>query len=118
MSVAGGGRHFPRAYRIRKRAEYLALQRRGTRHPTRHFVVITRCRDRRPSRLGVTTSKKVGHAPARNRVRRLVREFFRCHREALATPADIVVIARPGAAKLSYEDVKRELARTLGITAP
>lgn len=79
--------------------------------------MITRARDFPPSRLGITTSRKVGHAPARNRIRRLVREFFRKRRAVLAPPRDILVIARPGAAEVCFADVERELSQALGCSA-
>jgi ribonuclease P protein component len=100
---------YRRRYRLRKRREYLALQSAGKRRRSLHFTVITRAKESPPSRLGITTSRKVGHAPARNRIRRLVREFFRKRRAAIAPPRDILVIARPGAAAVSYADVEREL---------
>ncbi len=108
---------YPRRYRLRKRHEYLSLQREGRRRTVPHFVVVTRQRETPPSRLGITTSRKVGGAPARNRVRRLVREFFRRHRAAIAAPSDILVIARPGAAGIRYCDVDRELSRALRLDA-
>jgi len=105
---------YRRRYRLRKRREYLALQSTGERRRSPHFTVITRAKQSPPSRIGITTSRKVGHAPARNRIRRLVREFFRKRRAQLVPPRDILVIARPGAADVSYADVERELAQALG----
>jgi ribonuclease P protein component len=106
---------FPRGHRLRKRPEFLCLQREGRRRSAVHFTVITRVKDAPPSRLGITTSRKVGGAPDRNRVRRLVREFFRRHREEIVPPRDVLVIARPGASVLRYWDVERELSGALGI---
>jgi ribonuclease P protein component len=112
-----GGQRFPRLYRLRKRPEFLSLQREGRRRSAPHFTVITRLKRLPPSRLGVTASRRVGGAPARNRVRRMVREFFRRHRESLEPPRDVLVIARPGAPALSYWDVERELTDALGSGA-
>ena len=112
-----GSQRFPRAHRIRKRPEFLSLQRDGRRRTVPHFVVITRLRKAPPSRLGITTSRKIGSAPARNRVRRLVREFFRRHEALLARDCDVLVVARPGAADLDYANVKRQLSTALAIGA-
>ncbi len=112
---ADRSQRFPPRLRLRKRHEFVALQRHGERHGASHFVVITRTLDSGPPRLGVTTSRKVGSAPERNRVRRLVREFFRRHRAALTPPRDVLVIARPGAAAVAYADVVQQLARALGL---
>lgn len=91
------------------------MQREGRRYTVPHFVVITRQRQDPPSRLGVTTSRKVGGAPARNRIRRLVREFFRRRRHEILPHRDVLVIARPGAASLLYADVDHQLTRALQL---
>ncbi len=77
--------------------------------------MITRDRENEPSRLGITASRKVGNAPVRNRVRRLVREFFRRNRVAISPPRDILVIAKPGTDAVPYAAIDRELRNALQI---
>lgn len=60
-------------------------------------------------RLGLTVSRRVGNAVVRNRVKRRVREWFRHRRENLGDGVDLVVIARPEAAGLSYHEMARDL---------
>ena len=60
------------------------------------------------SRLGLVVSKKVGGSPQRNRVKRLVREWFRLNRHQLESAWDLVVIARPGAPDLVLGDVANQ----------
>jgi ribonuclease P protein component len=108
----------PQSKRIRKRAEFLRLQRVGRRRAGKHFVVITEPRRSGQSRIGITASRHVGGAVVRNRVKRLVREFFRRHQHRIAPPQDVLVIARPGAAQAGYAEVRRELAGALKIHAP
>ena len=112
IPAADGDRsqRFPRRFRVRTRGEFVALQRDGRRQAAPHFIVINSPVPGPHARLGITTSRKVGNAPARNRIRRLVREFFRRHRTRFAA-GDLVVIARPGAHTLSYADVVDELSR-------
>lgn len=54
----------------------------------------------------------MGQATRRNRIKRLLREFFRRH-QALLPPGDIIIMAKKGAAELTYAQVQAELARVL-----
>ncbi len=51
----------------------------------------------------------------RNRVKRLVREFFRRYQHLLVPATDVLVIARPTAAGVCYADVRRDLGAALRI---
>ena len=66
-------------------------------------------------RLGVSTSKRLGKAVVRNRVRRRFRELFRARLKGLREGWDVVIVARPGAADASFsqlgEAVDQLLAR-------
>jgi ribonuclease P protein component len=106
------GEGFPKAARVRRRREYLALGRAARRRHAAHFVVLTRARAG-GARLGVTVSRKIGIAVVRNRVKRHVREVFRRHPERLLPAHDLVVIAKPGAGDLAARDVARELTAAL-----
>ena len=72
-------------------------------------------------RLGLAVSRKVDpHAVGRNRIKRALRETFRRHRAALAD-GDYVVVARPGAARLSGPQVGEAFLKLLqraGVVSP
>jgi ribonuclease P protein component len=110
-----GREAFPKSARLRKRKEFLSVQREGRRYHTAHFVVIRRPAAGAISRLGITVSGRVGNSPVRNRIKRLMREVFRRHREALSPPSDVVIIARPGADNLTYAHAATEFARALEL---
>ena len=110
-----GSRGYPKAARMRRRREFLTLQRQGRRRHTASFVVLQLPAGGPISRLGVTVSSRVGNAVVRNRVKRLVREIFRERRLALPAPLDIVVIAKPDAAQITHAQAAYELERALGV---
>lgn len=100
-----------RADRIRSGKDFRRLQKQGRRRVGAHLVVL--CGpgwDRSRTRLGLTVSRRVGNAVARNRVKRRVREWFRRERQGLSQGKDLVVIARRGAAELDTRALWSELA--------
>ena len=106
---------FPKAARLRRRAEFLRVQRAGQRNGIRHFVLIAAPGRADAARLGITVSSRVGNAVARNRVKRLVRELFRTRSPHRAGTNDVVVIAKPGAEVLTYAEVVSELEAPLAL---
>lgn len=108
------GFHFPKKRRVLRRADFLAIQSQGRKTHADHFVVLMRPRaDAEPARLGLVTSRKVANAVGRNRVRRLLREVFRNNLGAFPRGADVVIIARTGAAELALSAVRGEILAAL-----
>jgi len=100
---------FQKADRILKRSDFLRLARDGKRIHGKHFFV-TYCRNSLGnSRLGITASKRVGCAVVRNRIKRLVREYFRLNRAGINGTYDLNIIAKKGAADLSSQEINQTL---------
>ena len=100
---------FGKHVRICKRRDFLAVYQQGVRSHSENFTVIVSRNQTGISRLGVTVSKKVGNAVQRNRIKRLIREFFRLNRSRLSTPQDIIVIAKKDSSFMKYQDICSEL---------
>lgn len=79
--------------------------------------MVVQARDRRdgsPPRAGFTTTKKLGNAVVRNRIRRRLREVARLHLPELARPGhDYVLIGRPPALERAFGDLVRDLISAL-----
>jgi len=106
---------FPKHARLRRRGDYLRVQRDGRRHHTDQFVVLTAPGSAPNSRVGITVSSKVGNAVVRNRVKRVLREIVRQAWRDVAPAADIVIIAKPGAAQTTHAKAATQLRRVLGV---
>jgi ribonuclease P protein component len=100
---------FKKNERIRKRKEYLTIYKQGVRGYSDNFTIIIRRNNSGAKRLGITVSKKVGNAVKRNRIKRLLREFFRLNKSSLSDSQDIVIIAKRDIPSLTYQDVNRQL---------
>ncbi len=104
----------PREARLRRTGEFAEVRRLGRRAVRGCLIVNWRntAAGHRP-RLGVVTSRKVGPAVVRNRVRRLLREVFRRHQHDLCGPLDLVLVARPSIAGRPLADVERDFLALL-----
>ena len=84
---------WPQHRRLTRRPQYTACYEQGERHYTRYFVVFALAgpeASSRPGRLGLAVTRKCGNAVERNRIKRVLREFFRLRQREM--PAmDIVV---------------------------
>lgn len=110
--TAEGTASFTKADRLRRRSEYLRVQAQGKRLHTRHFGVTLAPPEVLRPRLGLVVTRRFGKAVRRNRMKRLLREFFRRHRQQLPG-RDLVILAKKGAEALSFKQVEEELGRLL-----
>mgnify|MGYP002781356860 CR=1 FL=1 len=102
-------------HRLHSGPEYDRAYRQGVRAGDHLFAVNVVPNALPHARLGMSVStKSVGNAVERNRVRRLVREVFRHRREEL--PAlDFVVTTRPGARGAARAELVASLERLMTV---
>lgn len=106
----------PKEARLRKRGEFLALRGAGKRRRSAHFLLVSKVCGSGPARLGITVTKKIGNAVARNRIKRGIREVFRRVRQDLPPGLCALVIAQNGAAGLTPREISDEIQRSLQAT--
>lgn len=85
-----------------------------------YLVLYARRNRTGTNRIGITVSKKLGHAVVRNRVRRRIREVYRLNEEKFQPGWDIVVVARTRAVSCKFDALTNaflSLAKKAGIQA-
>ena len=109
-----------KAGRLSRSGEFDRAYRHGRSVANRYLVLYTFPRDDgQPLRAGFSVGRRLGSAPERNRLRRLLREALRPREAALTNLAcDLVVVARPDARELAagrgLEGIDAALAELLG----
>ncbi|UCF56066.1 MAG: ribonuclease P protein component, partial [Deltaproteobacteria bacterium] len=104
---------FSKNERLLKRKDFVNLNQLGKRCHTAHFTVILKKNGLGITRLGIIASKKVGNSVQRNKIKRLIREFFRLHKTYFPKGHDIVIAAKKGAYGLNFWKVKEELGEII-----
>ena len=116
----GSGRpedvRLPKAERLRSDREYREVVRGGERATTPHFTVY---RDHRAGaagergasgrKVGISVGKRVGGSVVRNRLKRLLREFYRQNKCAFPEGSRTAIVVRKAPPEAGLAAVGREL---------
>ncbi|MBM9605150.1 ribonuclease P protein component [Desulfopila inferna] len=80
---------------LRKTKEFEQVYKQGRRLYGDGFTLIYRRNDLGFNRLGISIHRQVKGAVKRNRIKRIIRESFRLHREVYPDDSDIVMAVKP-----------------------
>jgi len=103
----------PKEERILKHNEFIRRSLSARKKVFPHFLVIMKPNTLGRTRLGLAVGKNRGGAVQRNRIKRLLREFFRKSKNKLPLSQDIVIVALKGSDPLTYHQVFEELTPLL-----
>jgi len=104
---------FPKSARLRKRRDYLRMQKVGRRLVGRFCCIDVASNSHPRPRLGISASTRYGDSPTRNRFKRIAREAFRKIAPQLRICLDLHVVPRPLAKKVSSLDLEKEFLTLL-----
>ena len=102
-------RSYGREHRISRAADFWKDRRKRKKFDTEHFLLILRKNNKDARRLGLVVGRKVGGAVSRNRIKRLIREFFRLNKEKIPESSDLIVLAKKDIRIKGYREVFDEL---------
>lgn len=102
---------FPRSHRLQDPTEFRYVFDDPVRASDHLVTVLGRVNGRDHARLGLAVARRrIAHAVARNRFKRIVRESFRAHQARLAG-LDIVVLPRAAAADAGRAALRASIDR-------
>ena len=103
---------FPKAARLTQTAEFARVRTEGRPvHGKMITLGVLKGVAEKDGRVGIVTSKRVGNAVIRNRVRRRLREIFRAIRPRLIPGLWLVVVAKSSAAKATLAVLGEEFSQ-------
>jgi ribonuclease P protein component len=106
-----------KAHLLRKGWEFEQVYKQGKRLHGKGFTLIVRRNDLKLSRMGISIHRQIKGAVKRNRIKRIIRESFRLHRELYPECADIVFAIRPGIDFDSTADINQAVTAACGRLA-
>ncbi|MCE5211361.1 MAG: ribonuclease P protein component [Deltaproteobacteria bacterium] len=95
--------------RITNKSRFKIIYNQGVWRSSRHFTTVTCVNTQGGKRLGITVTKKTGNAAIRNRIKRLIREFFRRNKGLFPDEHDVVIMAKRHMPPLTYRQACNEL---------
>jgi len=106
--------------RLRRNVDFLSIRQKGKPYRCPFFAMYARLDDTPENtsgpRVGISASKRVGKAPARNVAKRRFRELFRLNQWA-----DIVISIRKPTVNAAAEDIEKRFLHALkflGLRSP
>jgi len=99
-------------HKITKGSRIREVLEQGERYASKHFVLFMLEESENAQeepKLGIISSKRIGHAHKRNRAKRLMREVFRIHKGWFNWGESVIIIAKKNIDLLSLSDLEKEL---------
>jgi ribonuclease P protein component len=86
---------FTKSHRVRSKADFSAVFDAKVKHARGPLIAYAKPTDLPHPRLGLSVPRRVGTAPKRNRIKRLLRESFRLMQHDFPRPYDLILVVRP-----------------------
>ncbi len=96
-----------------KRRDFELVFKEGINSAAKYFIIYVKKNGLTYNRLGLSVSKKIGKAVARNRIKRLLREAIRKVSEKIPLNYDFIVIAKKSSSEAKLEDIVRDMRKSL-----
>lgn len=100
----------PKESLLRKPHEFACVYKKGNRLKGKGFSLIFLANNLAHSRLGISVHRLIRGTVRRNRIKRIIREIFRLHRDIFPGASDIVFTVAPDFSLQKPEAVREAVA--------
>ncbi len=100
-------------YRVKKRDEIDAIIRNKKSRGNKFFVIYNKEKIKKHPRFAISIGKKYGSSVKRNKIKRQIRYALR-QIECIEVK-DYVIVVRPNASTLSYQEIEKNLINLINI---
>jgi ribonuclease P protein component len=104
---------FKREERLLLKKDFLKIRKKGIKLLTGSFIVFALSNDCGFNRIAIAVSARVGNSVKRNRIKRLLREFFRLNKKAFPNSTDIFISVKKEVRVKKLSDIELELTPVL-----
>lgn len=104
---------FPKGERLLKSRDFTGVRKDGKRLYSRSFTVFILLNALGKRRLGLSVGARVADSPGRNRVKRLIREFYRLNKGFFPDSSDILISVKTVDNIKGYRDLEEEFRKVL-----
>ena len=121
VSPSPSDHRFPHHLHLRRTADFDRVFKEGKRAGSRCLLAFALPNGEGHPRVGFAVTKKLGSAPVRNRVRRVMREALRLNRHLLTASIDVVLLPKRDWADYRLKELEpsmQSLLRKLDATFP
>jgi ribonuclease P protein component len=100
---------------LRSRGDFARLAAHGRTRGDRHLIVHFLPNALDHDRFGISTSRRIGSAVIRNRVRRRIRHILRSTAIHHGVGLDVLIVVRPAGVEASFDELRAALERLLRL---
>lgn len=97
-----------KGFRISESRDYNNIYKNGKKVPGRYIIVYILDNELGFNRYGVVTSKKVGNAVIRNKIKRQIRSIIKNNLNNIKASHDIVIVARHKISGVEYDLLNKD----------
>lgn len=104
----------PESSRLKRNRDFVRVRQKGKPYRCPFFILfaLPNTGDHL-SRIGISASKRVGNAVARNRAKRQYRELFRINRHQLRSGSDLLLSIRKPSTKASFQELEQRFLQAI-----